>query len=91
MLNPAFLQSNVTAETALKKLLPESGEFIFCSWERCEGGLSGHELYQECVQTETAGNNESVNDWMPLLNVSDFLVSNMAKHKARKVCNYIVN
>ena len=83
----AFLQSKHTAVTALKKLLPESGGFVSSSWERCEGGLSGHELYQECVQTETAGNN----DWMPLLNVGDFLVSNMAKHKAKKVCSYIVN
>ena len=83
----AFLQSNITAVTALKKLLPESGGFISGSWERCEGRLSGHELYQECVQTETAGNN----DWMPLLNIGDFPVSNMAKHKAKKVCNYIVN
>ena len=44
-------------------------------------------MYQECVQTETAGNN----DWMPLLNVGDFLVSNTAKRKARKVCNYIIH
>ena len=83
----AFLQSKHTAVTALKKLLPESGGFVSGSWERCEGGLSGHELYQECVQTETAVNN----DWMPLLNIGDFLVSNMAKHKAKKVCSYIVN
>ena len=54
---------------------------------RCEGGLSEHASYEECVQTKTAGDN----DWMPLLNVGDFLMSNMAKHKAKKVCNYIIH
>ncbi len=78
----AFLQSKKTAVTALKKLLPESHVFLSGSWERCEGGLSGHASYEECVQTKTAGDN----DWMPLLNVGDFLMSNMAKHKAKKVC-----
>jgi hypothetical protein len=75
--------------TALKKLLPESGGFFSCSWEQCEGGLSGHVLYDECVQTKTVTVDDNV--WMPLLKVGDFLVSNMAKHKASKVCNYIVN
>jgi hypothetical protein len=85
----AFLQSKKTAVTALKKLLPESGGFISGSWERCEGGLSGHVLYDECVQTKTVTVDDNV--WMPLLKVGDFLVSNMAKHKASKVCNYIIN
>jgi hypothetical protein len=85
----AFLQSKKTAVTALRKLLPESGGFISGSWERCEGGLSGHVLYDECVQTKTVTVDDNV--WMPLLKVGDFLVSNMAKHKASKVCNYIIN
>ncbi len=34
----------------------------------CEVGLSGHALYEECVQTETAGDN----DWMPLLIIGEF-------------------
>ena len=83
----AFLQSKKTAVTALKKLLPQGG-FISGSWERCEDGLSGHQLYEECAQTLKTGGD---NDWMPLLKVGDFLMSNMAKHKAKKVCDYVIN
>ncbi len=41
------------------------------------------------MQTKTVTVDDNV--WMPLLKVDDFLVSNMAKHKASKVCNYIIN
>ena len=63
--------------TALVKLLPPPHAFPSCSWERCEGGLSGHDLYGEYVQTKTAGNN----DWMPLLKISDILQNNNAEQK----------
>jgi hypothetical protein len=49
------MQSKNTAVTALVKLLPQSREFIsgsWLTWQRCEGGLSGHALYEECVQTK---------------------------------------
>ena len=55
-----FLRSKYTAVTALVKLLPPSCGFLSGSWQRCEGGLSGHALYEECVQTKRAG----ANDWM---------------------------
>jgi hypothetical protein len=83
----AFLQSKKTAVTALVKLLPQSRGFISGSWQRCEGGLSGHALYEECVQTKTAGDN----DWMPLLKIGEFLENNNARQKggcANKVCCY---
>jgi hypothetical protein len=49
--------------------------FLSGSWQQCEGGLSGHALYEECFQTKKARNNY----WMPLLkNVK------MAKSVARK-------
>jgi hypothetical protein len=39
------------------------GDFLSGSWDRCQGGLSGHALYKECVQTE------SDNDWMLMLDL----------------------
>ena len=64
----AFLRSKNTAVTALAKLLPRLHGFLSGSWQRCEGGLSGHAVYEECVQTKTAG----ANDWMPLLKIGEF-------------------
>ncbi len=81
----AFLQSKQTAVTALVKLLPPSHAFLCGSWERCEGGLSGHALHEECVQSKTA----NTNPWMPLLKLGDFLQNNIARHRAKKVCCYI--
>jgi hypothetical protein len=46
-------------------------------------------LYDECVKIKTVTVDNNV--WMPLLKVGDFLVSKMAKHKASKVCNSIIN
>ena len=83
----AFLRSKYTAVTALAKLLPPSHGFLFGSWQRCEGGLSGHALYEECVQTKTAG----ANDWMPLLKIGEFSDKKTARPKggcAKKVCCY---
>jgi hypothetical protein len=40
------------------------GDFLSGSWDRCQGGLSGHALYKECVQTEPD------NDWMPMLEIN---------------------
>ncbi len=77
-----FLQSEKTAVTVLVKLLPPSHAFLSCSWERCEGGLSGHELHVECVQSKTAYTNSG----MPLLKIGDFLQNNIARHHAKKVC-----
>jgi hypothetical protein len=71
--------------TALVKLLPPSHAFHSGSWKRCEGGLSGHELHEECVQSKTA----NTNSWMPLLKIGDFLQKNIARHNAKKVCGYI--
>jgi hypothetical protein len=63
-----FLLSKITAVTAQVKLLPPSHGFLSGSWQRYEGGLSGHELYEECVQTKTAGDN----NWMPLFKIGEF-------------------
>jgi hypothetical protein len=73
------------ALTALVKLLPPSHSFLSASWQRCEGGLSGHALYEECVQSRTA----NTNTWMPLLKIGDFLQNNIARRRAKKVCCYI--
>jgi hypothetical protein len=83
----AFLRSKYTAVTALVKLLPPSCGFLSGSWQRCEGGLSGHALYEECVQTKRAG----ANDWMQLLNIGEFSDKKNARPKggcAKKVCCY---
>jgi hypothetical protein len=83
----AFLRSKNTAVTALVKLLPPSCGFLSGSWQRCEGGLSGHALYEECVQTKRAG----ANDWMQLLNIGEFSDKKNARQKggcAKKVCCY---
>jgi hypothetical protein len=82
-----FLRSKYTAVTALAKLLPPSHGFLSGSWQRCEGGLSGHALYEECVQTKRAG----ANDWMQLLNIGEFSDKKNARPKggcAKKVCCY---
>jgi hypothetical protein len=81
----AFLQCQTTALTALVKLLPPSHSFLSGSWQRCEGGLSGHAMYEECVQSKTA----NTNTWMQLLKIGDFLQNNIARHRAKKVCCYI--
>ncbi len=47
--------------------------------------LSGHALYDECVQTKTSGDN----NWMPLLKIGEFLENNNARQigsSAKKVC-----
>jgi hypothetical protein len=83
----AFLPSKITAVTVLVKLLPPSHGFLSGSRQRCESGLSGHALYEECVQTETAGDN----DWMQLLKIGEFCEINDARQKggcAKKVCCY---
>jgi hypothetical protein len=78
-----FLRSKYTAVTALAKLLPPSHGLLSGSWQRCEGGLSGHAVYEECVQTKTAG----ANDWMPLLKIGEFSDKKNARQKgAKKVC-----
>jgi hypothetical protein len=82
-----FLRSKYTAVTALAKLLPPSHGLLSGSWQRCEGGLSGHAVYEECVQTKTAG----ANDWMPLLKIGEFSDKKTARQKggcAKKVCCY---
>ena len=71
--------------TALVKLLPPSHAFPSGAWVRCEGGLSGHELHEECVQSKTADTNSGI----PLLKIGDFLQNNIARHSAKKVCRYI--
>jgi hypothetical protein len=58
-------------------LLPLSHEFLSSSWQRCAGGLSGHSLYEECVQTKIAGNN----DWMQLLQIGEFSEKKNARQK----------
>jgi hypothetical protein len=70
--------------TAFVKLLPTSRGFLSGSWERCEVGLSGHALYEECVQTETAGDN----DWKPLLRIGKFGNARQKGSSAKKVCCY---
>ncbi len=79
------MQSEKTAVTALVKLLPPSHAFLSCSWELCEGGLSGHELHEECVQSIAANTTSG----MPLLKIGDFLQDYIARHHAKKVCCYI--
>jgi hypothetical protein len=81
----AFLQCQTTALTAMVKLLPQSHSFLSGSSQRCEGGQSGHALYEECVQSKTA----STNDWRSNLKIGDFRENNMARHHAKKVCCYI--
>jgi hypothetical protein len=46
----AFLQCQKKALTAFVKLLPPSHSFLSGSWQRCEGGLCGHVLYEEQTQ-----------------------------------------
>jgi hypothetical protein len=73
----AFLQCQTTALTALVKLLHPSHPFLSGSWQRCEGGLSGHAMYEECVQSKTA----NTNTWMQLLKIGEFLQNNIARHR----------
>uniref|UniRef100_A0A7S0M986 Uncharacterized protein n=1 Tax=Cryptomonas curvata TaxID=233186 RepID=A0A7S0M986_9CRYP len=73
--------------TALAKLLPPSCGILFGSWQRCEGGLSGHALYEECVQSKTAGDN----DWMPLLKIGEISEKKNARQKegcGKKICRH---
>ena len=67
------------------KLLPFNlwGDFLSGSWDRCQGGLSGHALYKECVQIE------SDNNWMPMLEINELGENGTAIQKQgakKKVC-----
>jgi hypothetical protein len=67
------------------KLLPFNlwGDFLSGSWDRCQGGLSGHALHKQCVQTE------SDNDWMPMLEINELGEIGKAIQKQgakKKVC-----
>ena len=67
------------------KLLPFNlwGDFLSGSWDRCQGGLSGHALYKQCVQTE------SDNNWMSMLEINELGVIGKAIQKQgakKKVC-----
>ncbi len=61
------------------KLLPFNlwGDFLSGSWDQCQGGLSGHALYKECVQTE------SDNDWMMILEINELGENGKAIQKGR--------
>jgi hypothetical protein len=74
-----FLQSKRTSVTALEKRLPLRMMFLtglYGSWERCEGGLSGHQVYDECVPIKNAN---SV--WMAQLKIAS---GNFLQNHARK-------
>ena len=74
--------------TALQKLLSPFVPDLSGNWERCEGGMSEHPLYEECMQTKTANNN----DWMSLLKFGVFLENSNAGQKGavpkKKGCCY---
>ena len=61
------------------------GDFLSGSWDRCQGGLSGHALLKQCVQTE------SDNNWMPMLEINELGEIGKAIQKQgakKKVCCY---
>ena len=77
-----FLQlRKPTAVTALQKLISPFAPALSGYWERCVGGLFGHEAYTECLRPESA--------WFKLYDTGAYGNNNKGKHqaKARRLAN----
>ena len=77
-----FLQlQNSRAVTRLQDLLKPFAPALSGYWERCVGGLFGHEAYTECLRPESA--------WFKLHDTGAYGNNNKGKHqaKARRLAN----
>ena len=83
-----FLQlQKPTKLTALQKLLSPFAPDLSGCWERCMGGLFGHDDYTECLRPEST--------WFKLHHTGEFGNNNSGKHqeknlaKARRLANQV--
>ena len=71
-----FLQlQKPTKLTALQKLLSPFAPDLFGCWERCMGGLFGHDDYTECLRPEST--------WFKLHHTGKFVSNNSGKLQAK--------